>query len=199
MSARIVCVLRSGGDFRIEHVRRLRDQAAFFAPGVPFFCLSDLEIDDVETIPLERNWAGWWSKLELFRPDLAGDLLFLDLDMTIVGDISPLLEIGQTAIMRDVYRPAGLQSSIMYLAAADRPAIWQSFTMHASTWIERYEKGGDQAFLERHWVKTALRWQDVFPGFVVSYKVDCEPRGTVPAGARVVAFHGKPRPWQVGF
>lgn len=198
MKAEIVCVLRSGGEFNVSHVRRLRDQIGEVAPGVPFFCLSDVVIRDVPTIALEYNWPGWWSKMELFRPDIFGDLLYLDLDSHVVGDISELLEIGQTAIMRDVYRPAGLQSSIMYLAEADRAEIWRSWVMHADEWQVRYAKGGDQAFLERHWLKAVTRWQDVLAGRIVSYKVDCAPRGEIPAGARVVAFHGKPRPWEIG-
>jgi hypothetical protein len=52
----------------------------------------------------------------------------------------------------------------------------------------------------------AARWQDVLPGQVVSYKihVQLDPKkgkhignGLVPAGTRVVCFHGQPRPWAV--
>lgn len=194
---RIACVLRSGGEYNVGHVRRLRDQAAEFAPAVPFVCLSDVPISDVETIELECSWPGWWSKLELFRPDLEGDFLYLDLDSSIVGDLSDLLAAGRSSIMRDVYRPAGLQSSVMYIAARDREAVWTSWALHAAHWIEQYRVGGDQAFLERHWLSWVTRWQDSHPGQIVSFKVDCS-RG-VPAGARGIAFHGRPRPWEVGF
>lgn len=50
------------------------------------------------------------------------------------------------------------------------------------------------------------RWQDVEKGKIVSYKKDVAPvgkflksvgDGTVPEKAKIVCFHGKPRPWQV--
>ena len=196
---RIACVLRSGGEFKVEHVRRLRDQCGFFAPDVQFVALSDVLIPGVETIPLEFGFPGWWSKLELFRPDVVGDLLYFDLDSLIVGDLYDMLSQGRTTLMRDVYRPEGLQSSVMFLAYRDKEEVWTSFRMHSQDWMQRYRREGDQGFLERFWLKWAARWQDVLPGQVVSWKADCVPRGSVPRPARVVAFHGKPRPWEVGF
>lgn len=195
----IFCVLRSGGEFRPEHVQRLQQHAGFFAPDTEFVCLSDVAIAGVETIPLESDWPGWWAKMELFRPDLGGDMLYLDLDSSIVGDVSDMLSIGKTAIMRDVYRPAGLQSSIMFLAERDRREVWQAWAMHASEWQGRYRKLGDQGFLERLWTGKVALWQDCLPGHVVSYKVDCAGPEGIPQGARVIAFHGRPRPWEIGF
>lgn len=200
---RIACVLKTGGEYRWEHVVRLAFQLDKVAPDVPLLCLTDHPgsnyLEGIEIVPLEHNWPGWWSKMELFRPDISGDLLYFDLDTTIVREIDDMLWHGRTALMRDVYRPNGLQSSVMYLAEADRAAVWQSWTMHADEWQERYRKGGDQAFLERFWLETADRWQDVLPRKIVSYKVDCQQGGRVPFGAAVVAFHGKPRPWEVGW
>ena len=41
---KIVTVLRSGGEYRPEHVGRLQEQCAEHAPGIPFFCLSDVQV-----------------------------------------------------------------------------------------------------------------------------------------------------------
>ena len=62
-------------------------------------------------------------------------------------------------------------------------------------------KRGDQAFIEDALTgSTQLRplfWQDLLPGQVVSYKNHIRGKEKFPARARVVCFHGKPRPWGV--
>jgi len=205
---RITCVLRSGGEYRPDHVIRLRDQVRRHS-DLDFICLSDLAVPGIDVIPLRHGWPGWWAKMEMFRPDIVDDLLYLDLDSAVVGDLSDLAGIGRTAIMRDVYRPSGLQSSIMFLADRDRGPVWRSFVADAARWMHRFRGGGDQAFLERVWRnRLPAIWQDQLPGQVVSYKVHVRPaqrpgrefgNGSLPDGARVVVFHGKPRPWEVGW
>ena len=45
------------------------------------------------TLPLQYNWSGWWSKMELFRPGLFKDrVLFLDLDVLILQDLQPFID-----------------------------------------------------------------------------------------------------------
>jgi hypothetical protein len=195
---RILCVLRSGGDYCPEHVLRLQAQLAAVGE-TDFACLSDVLIEGVETIPLRYDWPGWWAKLELFRPDLRGDFLFLDLDMSIVGPIREIGERGVLSIMRDVYRPGGLQSSIMFLPEHVRGHIWQEWSRSPEGWRARYRNGGDQAFLERFWLRKAKRLQDMIPGAIVSFKADDVQGRGIPENARVICFHGKPRPWEVGF
>lgn len=57
-----------------------------------FVCLSNVTIPGVETIPLKHDWPGWWSKIELFRPGLFdGRVLYLDLDMVIVKELSEIV------------------------------------------------------------------------------------------------------------
>ncbi|MBN8292820.1 hypothetical protein JI664_12670 [Rhodobacter sp. NTK016B] len=203
---RVICVLRGGGEYGPEHVARLRDQVARFC-GLPFVALSDEPVPGVTVFPLVHNWPGWWAKMELFRPGLAGGLLFFDLDTSIVGDLGDMAARRRLTIMRDVYRPAGLQSSVMFLPEADREAIWTRWMDDPERWMRTYQRGGDQAFLEDCGAVWST-WQDAIPGQVVSYKVHVRKamrpgrefgNGSVPAGARVVAFHGKPRPWEVGW
>ena len=54
---------------------------------------------------------------------------------------------------------------------------------------------GDQGFIAETETPAAL-WQDILPGQIVSWKADCKQG--VPKEARVVYFHGNPRPWTVG-
>ena len=194
----VLTVLRSGGEYRVEHVKRLRDQVARHAPGVPFRCIAD--VDCPGRIEMRGDWPGWWAKIEAFT--LPGPILYMDLDTTITGDPGPLLEAAaahEFIALRDFTGGGGrtVQSSVMAWRgravagmhdrfAAD-PAGHMAFCTTPRWW-------GDQGFIELHGPGPAF-WQDVAPGAVVSFKMHCQ--GGVPDGARVVAHHGKPRPWEV--
>ncbi|AJY44667.1 hypothetical protein [Martelella endophytica] len=194
---RVVCVLRSGGEYGPEHVLRLQRQVSLFSQA-DFLCLSDCAIDGVDTLPLLFDWPGWWAKMELFRPDIAGPLFYLDLDMAITGPLADLMAIGRLAIMRDVYRPDGLQSAAMLLPEADRRPVWNAWISDPRSAMRRFRRGGDQSFLEQLWLRRAVRLQDELPGSIVSYKADVRETGNIGV-ASIVAFHGKPRPWDVGW
>lgn len=204
---KVFSVLRSGGEYKPEHVLRLQRQVKAQLSGADFWCLSDVEIPGVQTLPLKYDWPGWWSKLELLRPSIKGWMLYLDLDTSVVGDLSDIASLEGLTIMRDAYRPDGLQSSIMLLPEHLRHQVWHHWIDKPDHWMHVYRKGGDQAFLERFWLDRANRFQDEVPGQVVSYKVNVRKAtsrrefgdGTIPEGARVVCFHGLPRPWDIGW
>lgn len=205
---RIVTVLRSGGEFTPRHVKALQLQVEQHAPWADFQCLSDVGIPGVDCVALKTNWPGWWAKMELFNPALPGDLLFMDLDTVLVGSLSDLLEVGKLTVLRDFYRDgvalkAGLGSGLMFLPEAARDAPWETFVKSQRRIMASYHKG-DQQLLEEVWgIPDVQVWQNVVPGQVVSYKRHCcanvlgkgpQFRG-VPETARVICYHGKPRPW----
>jgi hypothetical protein len=199
----IACVLRSGGIYTPAHVRRLQAQCERFAPGEAFTCLSDVPIHGVDVRPLVHGWPGWWSKLELFRPsvfDVGTRVLYLDLDTTILGDIGDLL--AQTApfvALEDFYRRPplvpfrGIASGLLQWTAGERGDIFEDFAANPDGIMRWAGHGGDQRVVERIMIGRATFWQDVVPDQVVSYKVHC--RSGVPPAARVVCFHGYPKPW----
>ena len=203
----VFCVLRSGGEYKADHVLRVYKQVMNHLPNADFQCLSDIDVEGIRTHPLIHDWPGWWSKMELFRPEILGDILFMDLDTSIVGNLTDIVSVNQLALMRDIYRPKGLQSSIMYLPEAVRRRIWAEWIDRPRHWMDIHQKGGDQAFLEQFWVDHASRWQDLLPGQIVSWKShvrqavydDESGNGSVPNDARVIIFHGKPRPWDIGW
>jgi len=188
VSATRVCVLRSGGEYGPEHVRWLARQV----PGL--VCLSDVPVPGVETAPLKHGWPGWWSKLELFGPAIDGDILYFDLDTVV---LKPPELPGRTTVLRDFYFPRLMNSSLMYVAQADKAAIWEAFIKSPEQHMARCTTRtcwGDQGFLQDH-IGTAPKWQDG-GARVYSYKVHC--RHGLPADADVVCFHGQPRPWSSG-
>lgn len=190
-SVKPVCVLRSGNEYGPEHVRWLANQI----PGL--VCLGDVDVPGVPTIPLKYNWPGWWAKIELFRPDIAGDWLYFDLDTVITGPIDSLLAVGKTTLLNDFYQPSLPGSGVMYIAQGDKEKVWHAWIKSPNQHMQRCvtrQHWGDQGFLRD--VLLAQRWQSVIPDKLISYKVHC--RHGLPPAASVVCFHGNPRPWSSG-
>lgn len=197
---RIVTVLKSGGDFKPVHVQALQRQVNKHAPFASFECLTDMAVPGVECRPLKRGWPGWWSKMEIFDPDMKGEFLFMDLDSVIVGPLDDFAPRPKLTLLRDFYRDGkklkeGLGGALIYSSEADRAPIWNDFNIRPSLSMAMNRRG-DQHYFEHFWLRKGARWQDELPGQVVSWKVHCQHG--VPPDARVVAFHGFPRPWQVG-
>ncbi len=201
----IALVFKSGGDFEYKHVVDLYLQLAATAKWEGHVvCLTDQIADwapsGIELLPLTRKFKGWWSKLELCAPehDRLGDLLYFDLDTLVVGAIDEIAAVGKLTLLSDFLQPSRLASGMMYLPVKARQNAWE--LLHAGAGadlvVKTWHRRGDQAFFEFCWRHEAQRWQDVLPGQVVSFKQDVLPNGGCPDGARVICFHGKPRPWE---
>lgn len=203
---RIFTVLRSGGDFKVSHVQALDRQLQKYAPLYEHICLTDVDVPGVKCQPLKYKWPSWWAKMELFRPDIVGDVLFIDLDTVIVGSLDDVLKQRKLTMLRDFYRDGtrlkeGLGGGLMLLPEQVRAEPWGYFSTHPETYMRTYPRG-EQHLLETYYLSHAQRWQDVVPGQVVSWKVHCNGANVfklpqIPADARIVCFHGQPRPWQV--
>jgi hypothetical protein len=182
----ILTVLRAGKDFAPKHVQWLARQV----PDLR--CLSDQPVTGVPTHALRRTWPGWWAKMEAFDVDMIpGDVLLMDLD-TVVFDLPAMP--GQTTVLPDFYRPALMGSGVMFLTEADRSRCFDAFARDPKRHMRECTtraKWGDQGFLAQH-IGQAPRWG----AEVRSFKVHC--RSGVPAGTKVVCFHGQPRPWDSG-
>lgn len=210
MGVTVACVLRMGGEFKPEHVSRLYASVLKHWPeGRPRFVAFTDAPDAAalggcdcctahrpEVRPLVHRWFKWWAKMEMFAPehDDLGTVLYIDLDTIVVGDLTDLAAVAEMTLLRDFYRGERLQSGLMMLTPAARARTWVR-------WIEDPAKHarahrGDGEFLHSIWNGRAKVWQDELPGQVVSYKVDVKSRG-VPKDARVICFHGRPRPWDI--
>ncbi len=188
----VATVLRRGPEFKPRHVHALWDGVSEHLEAEhEFVCLTDEEGVQCETIPLEHGWVGWWSKLELFK--LAGPVLYFDLDTVVRGPIDAVVDAlnGRPfAILRDFYQSIDRMGSGMMYWEDDRSWIYESFLLDPQAAMRRYR--GDQNFLDAV-VKDADFMQDITDG-VCSYKADVR-RKTERAGAPIVCFHGRPRPW----
>ena len=185
-----------------EYVRRLRDGVAKHL-SIPhrFVCMTDIPKvvpNDIETLPLGcSNWRWNLRKMAMYDPDykLTGRVLALDLDVVVVGSLDDIAKYhGRFATVEDFYEPGlsggcivgfegGTLSDDLYWPAHDH-----RFQVNTLT------RGS-----ERKWYRLRMPagdfWQGIFPGQIVSYKPKPNERlKEVPENARIVCFHGDPRP-----
>lgn len=182
-----ICVLKTGGIYTKEHVIRLQKQL-----DRPLTCLTDLSFYDpnIRNIPLLNGWEGWWSKIELFR--LMGPMVYLDLDVSIVGN-PDVLQTEEFTMWQDPLFPSGFNSSVMSWDVTPTN-IYHKFLKDPDTPMKAKRKwplAGDQGFIQENSLPN--RFDD---GLILSYRADVKPNG-ISEGAVVVAYHGKPKPWDL--
>lgn len=196
MNLTVATVLRSGGEYRPEHVISLRRGILkHLKKPHRFVCFSDIAIPGIDRIPLRHGWQGWWSKIEIFAPDrLAGRVFYMDLDTVATGDLAEIASYsGPMALLSDFYHPSLAQSGVMaFQVGPSTPAaeLFETFIRQPAFYQRRYD--GDGQWINAH-TKQPDRLQDLYPQQIVSYKVHCA--AGVPPNARLVAAHGVPKPW----
>lgn len=192
------CVL-NGSKYANADAHILKDMVARNL-SIPhrFRCLSDRPVAGIDCLTPEENWPGWWAKLLLFKYG-EGQCLYFDLDVVIVGDVAPLLS-DRLSMPANWAQSGhgGCQSSVMAwrdpiprLHGDFDPALLDPPTegncgLYRGLW-------GDQEYITE---KLGDPGEYVVPmKGVYSYKYHC--RGGLPNGARVVCFHGRPKPSEV--
>ncbi|MDF7679632.1 hypothetical protein PT300_03010 [Enterobacteriaceae bacterium ESL0689] len=202
---KIATVLRSGGDYNARHVQWLYQQLPADLEKV---CFTDLSIPGINTIKLTEDLPGWWSKIEIFNPEaVTDDIFYIDLDIVITGDISQILNNQKLTMLSDFFFPAKTKNSaIMRIPHEEKYKVWEIFKRYPELFMSRYKEGGDQEFISKIYPHAAV-WQEILPGQIVSYKKHvihkkkhehATGNGHIPTDARIVCFHGKPRPWECG-
>lgn len=216
MKTAIICVLKSGGDFHPIDVIRLKGMLEKnITMPYDFYCLTDTGrsiVDMVSTgadvlrffaLPLRFDYSGWWSKVELFRKDLvdADRIIYFDLDTIILDNIDDLLMQDFDFIGLRPFNPIRSRWE-NYVASAIMS--WRndgSFNFLFDQF--NYEKHsrkfpGDQdylSFMLKQVGKSYVHWQNVVDG-IYSYKRHVKRFG-LKETARIICFHGSPRPNQV--
>lgn len=190
MTVTVACVLRSGRTYTPRYVDALTRGVEQHLGDFEFRVLSDRDLG-ARTIPLKYGWPGWWSKLELLRPDIfSGPVLYFDLDTFIVGDLTALASYrGPWAMLSNLWHPEWAQSGVLaWTPGPVTEAIWKTFSAQPERMMREFP--GDGQFLHAH--SQPERLQNLFPDQIVSYKIHA--RRAIPPNARVVCFHAKPKP-----
>lgn len=173
-----------------RYVRNLRAAVArHLAAPHRFVCLTDRPAahPDVQTSALAPGLAGWWNKLELFRPGrFEGRVLYLDLDSFVIGPLDALaarkgiIHLGMWGWKQNDYG-----SGCMVWDAGEHAEAWLRLNEPPAPAPQRFR--GDQDWL------TALGGWEALPfPLVCSFKYHC--KDGPPAGAAVVCCHGPRKP-----
>lgn len=196
----VLTVYKSGGQYTPEYVTRLKAGVESHLT-IPhrFVCMTDEPIDGVECIPLAHDFPGWWSKAEIFRPDLPFERVFyLDLSCVVTGLLDEMAMQEGRVITSDWYHGGPSQSVLLY-NVGDFTNTWETFMANPDYWMDEGGKMiapnfGDQILMRRTVIPKMDYWQDRLPGHLVSFKVH-----GVPDNARLIKFHGQPKPSDVGW
>lgn len=169
-------------------------------------CLTDLPLvlDGAEIIRFDPpSRLGCLPKLCMFDPGLGfrGQVLSLDIDIVVTGSLDELAGYRGPFCVRSKFLERlkhQADGDIVGFRAEDREVIeqvWDPF-IHDVKAAESFT-GGRERFWYRRQMDCLDRWQDLFPGQVVSYKRHVRGIGRLPAEARLVSCHGRPRPHEI--
>lgn len=205
----IICVLKheKGSPYNKDYVLRLAHSVRRNLPmSHRVICLTD---DIRETVydennciqwePLLHNWPRWWSKVEMWRPDLEryGRFLYIDLDMVVTGDLTDIASYdGDAAVTYDFGYDVPSQTLMNYAPGACRE-IWDTFNKNPDKWMQGGDEmkapfWGDQILTTKAFSGTFDNMQKLFPGQIRSFKMECSE--ALPQNTRIVSFHGSPKP-----
>jgi len=173
----------------------------------PIRCVPVPKWPEVENVP--RRY--WWYKLFLFSPYmyLAGDILYLDMDTMIVGNMDKFFEYtNEFCICQDFnrkWKPAYniCNSSVMRWNTAKHSYIWEQFESNRTAFINKYT--GDQDFITaciknreytwwpKEWAMS-FKWE-IYKGGLIQSGTGLDNKGNWPAHDN--AYHNPDQPWQL--
>lgn len=191
MTLTVACILskpQSGpAIYTRAHVERLGAMVAeHMVQPYKFVCVDD------------SPWPGYWAKISLWEPGrFEGRVLYLDLDVTVVGGLDDLADHPAPFVVIKDWQSGRFNSSVMaWDANGWCDHIWFTFDIRSDAVMERVH--GDQAWVwsQMHDVSQT----EMFPSsWCRSYKRHIRPRldGTIPKDCRVIVWHGLPKPWSV--
>lgn len=200
-----------GYTFDHDHVRILRNMVARNLT-VPhrFVCVTDDEIEDIETIKLDwaKNIPGTvFIRLMQHRPDYkrlikADRVLSLDIDMVITGNIDHIVSRTEDIVLwhnPNFGKPgrAFYQSSVQLFTPGARPELWTDFDpKETPKWVNWRFGGKEQA-----WISERLPWNEAYfdhrDGIYGAGRLQGNGVYTeLPDNACIVSVPGARAPWQ---
>lgn len=200
----IVVVFSAKGRYSLNQVRHI---AAEVERGIATPCKKWMYTNQEETfgwskIPLARGWRDNFAKLEMFSPDtpIEGGVLYLDLACVIGRPIElppweETLTKGRLMTWRDPWRSdVPHATGVMAWVAGTVTDPYEDFLANVRYEEPGIRQWGDDYIINRT-MKGRLDFIDTFLK-VRSYKAH---KITSREEADVITFHGKPRPWDVGW
>jgi hypothetical protein len=208
----VVC-MKWGTAYSADYVNRLYSMVARNVTGpLRFVCYTDDPRgvrDDVACLPCpeidlpspQRNKG--WRKVNLWAERLAGfdggDVLFLDLDLVITGNIDCFFTWGDDyCVMRNWSEPHKRigNTSVYRFRIGSHPYVLSHLLENQDTLLKKFRNS--QTYIS-HTIRTMSFWPD---DWVKSFKVHCVPAGLkrlfveprLPPESKIVVFPGLPKP-----
>lgn len=215
--SRVVLCMKWGTLYPAAYVNVLyRAVQAHLAQPFRFVCLTDepqglaqgIEALPIPAIGLDRwhYFNGAWPKISVFLADLhglTGRCLFVDLDTVILDSIDPFFEMPgplvaiDSAPWKNPNQPPRTMSSIFAFELGSLGYLVDDLRRDRDGIVSRHEI--EQNYLH-HAVEGIAYWPQ---SWLVSFKYHLRrplvvdrflPPRRPPAGAKMVIFHGRPRP-----
>ena len=183
---------------------------------IPFsaYCITDRPAQlRSEISPLTSpipNVKGWWNKPLLFSKQMPeGYILYLDLDLIIIDDITNIVQyaienLREIACYCDAihWKGSKFSSSMMLFKSGSLSHIYDEFVQAYPDIIDF--PGGDQVWTFPM-LKNILYLDEHFPGFKRSLKFELSSRHgnqisvpeQLPEELKIIDFHGRPKPHEL--
>ena len=187
----VACIYKEGSGFTTKYVDKLQENVAEFCTAPYKFEI----ITPQRELPAAVK--GFWIKLELFKKDrFYGTVVYLDLDTIIIDDVTDIFTYPHKFTMGTNWEnPPGPNSTFMAWNGTQDLSYLD--TTVDSQMAKAYPRG-DQAYIFEKVGVTTTFLNQIFPKALVSYKYHVKGRGA-PAKAKIVAFHGSPRPHEINW
>lgn len=166
-----------------------------------YICVSDQEYqyqEKIQTVLMDCNIHGWACIMECFRPDIGKSRrMILGLDTIILQNVDDILAWREECgLLRDPYETDTICNGVGIFSAAEVRRIWSAW-QNRETINHTYKNlPSEMAFL-RAVCPNAVRLDSVFPDQIQSYKAHWRRFPELQPQARIVYFHGTPKPPQV--
>jgi len=211
MDLNVICFLWYGDrwsdkDRGVEYVNKLyRGVQRNLSLPHRFICLTNKARGfdkGIEIMPLDSpSWRGCLPKLCMFNPalGLTGQVFSLDIDVVITGSLDEMCSYKGDFAARSTVIPGKeymLDGDVVgFRVGYGVDAIWKPFVDDPQE-VERLT-GGRERYWYRQQIEIADRWQEMYPGQLVSYKRHVIGKRLLPVNTRIVSCHGVPRPHQI--
>ena len=202
----IILVWKTGGGYTLDDVRLLAFHIHKWSPNTEVLCLTDNPIYNfsskldigVTFLRMKYEWEGWWSKLNLFSPELEKyrPFLYMDLDTAIVGGLDEIYpeeddENRFFITLEDFYQHGKLASGLMWI-----PKKTEKLDR---LWMEIMRRKGFGGIGRMDYFLREMIAPDLFFQHYTNSIYSFKPNGRhnflleIPEGGAVVCFHGRPR------
>lgn len=202
------------GPETVNALKRMVDR--WYADPHEVVCVTDdaTGIDpDVRIVPLWGDYAdvpsphggknpSCYRRLKLYAPEMADVIgprfVAMDLDCVVTGDLRPLWNRPEDIVLwGDTHPKTHYNGSMVLMTAGCRPRVWTTFDPKRSPRqsLDAGHFGSDQG-----WVSYCLgggepKWTKADGVYSYRNHIRHHNRRELPAGARVVMFHGAVDPW----